>query len=90
MRKSTSISSRSFLCLSFSLRASTHIFNGLQFTNQIAMGGDNADTVYFNLESRDLVGRVDGDRKRRVGILGGCTGSAVSETRGKAGDVDSD
>jgi len=43
----------------------THTFSELRFTNQIAIGGDNVDTVYFNLESRDLVGRVDGDRKRR-------------------------
>ena len=53
--------------LSFSLHAPTHTFSRLQFTNQIAMGGDNVDTVYFNLESRDLVGRVDGERKRRLG-----------------------
>lgn len=49
---------------SLSLSLIIHIFNGLQFTNQIAVGGDNADTVYFSLEPRDLVERVDRKTER--------------------------
>jgi len=54
------------------------------------MGGDNVDTVYFNLESRDLVGRIDGDRERGGWDTRGMHRIRREQDEGKAGDVDSD
>jgi hypothetical protein len=71
-----------FLSLSLIRFAHTYIFSGLQFTNQIAVGGDNVDTVYFSLEPRDLVRCVGGGRKRRLGYSPGAS------REGKPGDVE--
>lgn len=64
-----------FLFLSARCFAYVYIcFGGLQFTNQIAVGGDDVDIPCISVEPRDLVGRVGGRQKEAVGYRRGTPG----------------